>query len=136
MGPDAFKTDTTFDINIYDTYFVIANIQMVPLLGVFTFFIVYLFRTIKRNFKNYTANVILIIATILFIIVLGKTIGILDFFSNPSSNAEFKEDKNPVGDALSILSKIMFILQTGLLVLLAYCGFKTGQNYRAEKNNP
>jgi len=134
FGFEGFKTDAAFDINIHDTYFVIANIHIVPFLLVFTFFTVYLFRAIKHNFKIFTANVILIIATILFIILLGKTIGLLDFISKPTNNTQFMEEKDLVGYVLTILSRSMFILQTGLLVLLAYCGFKTGQNFKSKKN--
>ena len=134
FGLDGFNSDSTFDINIHDTYFVIANIQMVPLIMIFTFFIIYFFRAIRQSFRNTTANLILIIATILFVIVLGKTIGILDFFNKPTNNTEIIKDKNPVGNALTILSNAIFIIQTGLLLLLVYSGFKIGQNYKAVKN--
>ncbi|MCE2613165.1 hypothetical protein LVD13_09300 [Flavobacteriaceae bacterium D16] len=127
FGLDGFKSDSTFDINIYDTYFVFANIHIVPLLIVFAFFTVYLLRVIRLNFRNFTVNVILIIATILLILILGRTISMLDFLDKPINDAEFIEDKNPVAVALNNLSSILFIIQTGLLVLLAYCGFKTGQ---------
>ncbi len=133
FGLDGFKTDSTFDINIHDTYFVIANFHLVLLLLVFTFFTVYLFRTIKQGFKNFTANLILMIVIILFIIVLGKAIGMMDFFSTPTNNEIFIEGKNPVGNALSILSKFMLAIQIGLLVSLSYCGFKAGRNYNMEK---
>tara|TARA_R110000868_G_scaffold410880_1_gene700700 strand:- start:2100 stop:2606 length:507 start_codon:yes stop_codon:yes gene_type:complete len=133
FGIDGFKTDSTFDINIHDTYFVIANFHFIPLIFVFTFFIVYLIRTIRRNFKNITANLILMIVTILFVLVLGKTIGILDFFGGSPYNETFTQNKSPVGDLSSILSKVMFAFQIGLLILLAYCGFKTGRNYNAGK---
>lgn len=134
FGLHGFNPDSTFDINIHDTYFVIANIQMVPLIMIFTFFIIYSFRTIRQSFRNTTANFILIIATILFVIVLGRTIGILDFFIRPTNNTEIISNKNPVGDALTILSHPIFITQIGLLLLLVYSGFKTGQNFKAEKN--
>ncbi|MGB5645987.1 hypothetical protein [Muriicola sp.] len=134
FGLDGFRADSTFDYNIHDTYFVIADIHIVPLLVVLTFFTVYLFRTIRQKFKNFTVNVILIIATILFVLVLGKTIVLLDLFGKPTINTEFNKDENPVGYALKILSDSMFIVQTGLLVFLAYTGYKTGQNYIAKEN--
>ena len=70
----------------------------------------------------------MIIVTILVAAVLGKTIGMLDFFSGPPNN------ESVVGNALKIISRILFTVQIGLLVLLAYSGFKTGRNYNAEKN--
>ena len=128
FGIDGFNSDSTFDINIHDTYFVIANVHLVLLLFVFIFFTVYLLRVVRNRFKNITANLILIIVTILVAAVLGKTIGMLDFFSGPPNN------ESVVGNALKIISRILFTVQIGLLVLLAYSGFKTGRNYNAEKN--
>ncbi|MDO1512377.1 hypothetical protein Q2T41_06880 [Maribacter confluentis] len=135
FGLDGFKTDSTLDINIHDTYFVIANFHFVTLLFVFTFFVVYLLRTIRRNFKNTTANFILIMVTILLVLIIGKTIGMLDFFSLPSDDGTYVQDNNPVGQIMRILSKILFGFQIGLLCLLAYCGFKTGRNYNSEEKH-
>ncbi|SFR64121.1 hypothetical protein [Maribacter stanieri] len=128
FGIEGFNINSTFDINIHDTYFVIANVHLVLLLFVFIFFTVYLLRAVRNRFKNITANLILIIVTILVAAVLGKTIGMLDFFSGPPNN------ESVVGNALKIISRILFTVQIGLLVLLAYSGFKTGRNYNAEKN--
>tara|TARA_R110001592_G_scaffold164565_1_gene398707 strand:+ start:112 stop:582 length:471 start_codon:yes stop_codon:yes gene_type:complete len=128
FGIEGFNINSTFDINIHDTYFVIANVHLVLLLFVFIFFTVYLLRVVRNRFKNITANLILIIVTILVAAVLGKTIGMLDFFSGPPNN------ESVVGNALKIISRILFTVQIGLLVLLAYSGFKTGRNYNAEKN--
>ena len=73
------------------------------------------------------------IVTILFVLVLGKLIGMLDFFSGPTNKETITLDKSPVAYAIGIVSKVMFVLQIILLILLAYCGFKTGRNYNAEK---
>ncbi|WP_158657128.1 hypothetical protein [Maribacter cobaltidurans] len=133
LGLDGFKTDSTLEINIHDTYFIIANFHFVALIFVFTFFVVYLLRTIRRKFKNITANLILMMVTVAFILVLGKTIGILDFFSVPSDNKTFVQEKNPVGQVMRIFSIIFLGLQIALLILLAYCGFETGRNHNPGK---
>ncbi len=73
------------------------------------------------------------IVTILFVLVLGKLIGMLDFLSGPHNNETVTQDKSPVEHVIGILSKVMFVFQIGFLILLAYCGFKTGRNYNAEK---
>ena len=134
FGLDGFKSDSTLDLNIHDTYFVITNFNLIPLIFVFTFFVVYLLRTTRRNFKNITANLILMIVTILFVLVAGKLIGILDFFSDPYNNQNDTLNKSPVAHAIGILSKVMFVFQIGLLLLLGYSGFKTGRNYNVKKN--
>ncbi|MCM4174302.1 hypothetical protein DHD32_22830 [Arenibacter sp. TNZ] len=133
FGIDGFNIDSTFDINIHDTYFVIANVHLILLLFVFVFFTVYLIRVVRNRFKNNTANLILIIATILLVVVLGKTIGMLDFFSGPPNNDSIADGINVVGNALKIISRILFTVQIVILVLLAYLGFKTGRNYNVEK---
>ena len=72
FGIDGLNIDSTFDINIHDTYFVIANVHLVLLLFVFIFFKVYLIRVVLNEFKNITANLVLIIATLLIAVVLEK----------------------------------------------------------------
>jgi hypothetical protein len=73
------------------------------------------------------------IVTLLFVLVLGKLIYMFDFFSGPHNNETVTQDNRTVGQFIGILSKVMFVFQIGLLILLAYCGFKTGQNYNAKK---
>ncbi len=135
FGIDGLNIDSTFDINIHDTYFVIANVHLVLLLFVFIFFKVYLIRVVLNGFKNITANLVLIIATLLVAVVLGKIIGMLDFFSGPPNNDSMADGVNEVGNAMKIISRILFTVQMILLVLLAYFGFKTGRNYNAEKKH-
>ena len=135
FGIDGLNIDSTFDINIHDTYFVIANVHLVLLLFVFIFFKVYLIRVVLNGFKNLTANLVLIIATLLIAVVLGKIIGMLDFFSGPPNNDSMADGVNEVGNALKIISRILFTVQMILLVLLAYLGFKTGRNYNTEKKH-
>ena len=76
----------------------------------------------------------MIIATILVIVVLGKTIGILDFFNRPINNESLVDGANVAGNVLKIISRILFGFQIILLVMLVYFGFKTGRNYNPKKN--
>ena len=72
-------SDGVVDINIHDTYFVIANIHLwflcVPLL----FFISYLIRTTIFGYKSKTSNIILVISNIL---VLVSMVYIIQFVFN------------------------------------------------------
>ena len=142
FGIDGLKSDSTLDINIHDTYFVIANSHFIQLFGVLVFFGIYLVRTLRRNFKNLTANLILMISTILLILVLIGIDSILDAFIRqttswtiypPLSPGEMKPDIEPKENNLGILSSLLFYTQIFLLVSLAFCGFKTGRNYKRNK---
>lgn len=142
FGIDGLKTNATIDINIHDTYFVIENIHFILFLAVFVFFVIYLIRALCRNFKNLTANLILMISTILLILVFMGINSILEVFIQqtsgwtiypPLSGGEIEStvqsDKNN-SSGLDILSNLLFYTQIILLVFLTYCGFKTGRNYK------
>lgn len=139
FGTDEFKSDSTLDLNIHDTYFVITNVHFVLLFSVLIFFGVYLFRTLKRNFKNLTANLILMISIILLILVLIGIDSIVDALIQqtsswtiypPLSAGENKTEIQPKESNFEILANVLFLIQILLLIFLTYCGFKTGRNYK------
>ena len=143
FGIDGLKSDSTLDINVHDTYFVIANFHFILLLGVLVFFGIYLIRTLRRNFKNLTANLILMISTILLIIVLNGISTIVENFIQLTSGwtihpplsagegiEQIEEEIEPKENNLGILFSIIFYTQILLLIFLAFCGFKTGLNYK------
>lgn len=141
FGIDGLKSDSTLDINIHDTYFVIANFHFILLLGVLVFFGIYLIRTLRRNFKNLTANLILMISTILLILTLNGINTIVDNFIQQTSGwtiypplsagmEQIEQEIEPKKNNFGILSSVLFYTQIILLIFLAYCGFKTGLNFR------
>jgi len=122
FGIDSLLADSTLDINIHDTYFVIANFYLILILGVLVFFCLYLSRAILEKFKNLTANLILIISTIVLILILNRISTIFEnfFFQNsgwtikPPINSgkgleqfehEFESNNNNFG----IISSVFFI---------------------------
>ena len=107
------------------------------------FFGIYLIRTLRRNFKNLTANLILMISTILFIIILNGISTIVENFIQQTSGwtiypplstgngiEQFEQEIEPKENNFGILSSVLFYTQILLLIFLAYCGFKTGLNYK------
>ena len=139
FGTDGFKSDSNVDINIHDTYFVIANIHFVLLFSVLIFFGVYLFRTLRRNYKNLMANLILMISTILLILVFIGIDSIVEALIQQTSEwtiyPPLSAGKNipeiePKENSFEILSNVLFLIQILLLIFLTYCGFKTGRNYK------
>lgn len=142
FGINGLNAEATLDINIHDTYFVMPNYHFILLLGVLVFFGIYLVRTLRSNFKNLTANLIVMIATLLLILVLIGLDSILDAFIRqttswsiypPLSAEEVKQDIKPKENNLDLLSSALFYTQIVLLMFLPFCGFKTGQNYKPNK---
>ena len=69
------------------------------------------------------------------VLVLGKAICMLDFFGGSEIYEGYSQGVSPVEKVMLVLSKVLLMLQIGLLILLAYCGFRTGLNYNSYKNN-
>ena len=132
LGP--LNIDANLSVNVHDTYFVISYFHLVILFSAFTFFVIYLLRTVVENFRNIIANLILMLSTILMVLVFGKMITMLDFFTGNEVNEAYTKSVSPVEEILGVLSKVLSLIQIGLLILLAYCGFKTGLNYYSKEN--
>ncbi|MBA6151612.1 hypothetical protein [Gelidibacter maritimus] len=139
FGSNAFSTDTTVDLNIHDTYFVIANIHLVVSLSVFLFFGIYLIRTLYRSFKNLAANIILMISIILLILIFTTTYSLITVLIQqsagwtiypPLSAGAIEHEIEPAEHYLGVLKNLVYGIQILLLILLAFCGYKTGRNYK------
>ncbi len=138
-GIDGFNSDSVVDINVHDTYYVISNFEFMFILGVGIFFGVYLVRTLINKFKNLTSNLILMISIILLILALIGISSMLDAFIKqtsgwtiytPSSTQNIRPEIEPRESNLELLANVLFYTQIVLLIFLAYCGFKTGRNYK------
>jgi heme/copper-type cytochrome/quinol oxidase subunit 1 len=143
FGIDGLKFDSTLDIKVNDTYFLIANSHFILVFGVLVFFSIYLIRTLLGNFQNLTTNLILMISTILLIIILNEINTMAEVFVQQTSGwtiypplsagngieqtAHQNESKE---NNYGIVSSVLFYLQILLLIFLAYCGFKTGLKRR------
>jgi heme/copper-type cytochrome/quinol oxidase subunit 1 len=66
--------ESTVDINVHDTYFVVASLHILILIVVVVFFIVYLIRMLIYRFRNLAANSIFIVANALQVLIfIGLT---------------------------------------------------------------
>ena len=128
FGVDGFKPESNTDINIHDTYFVIANFHFILLLSVLIFFSVYLIRMLRRSFKNLTANLIFMISGLLIIWVLTGMISIVNSYIGVTDTTEYNL---PVtNNMFDNVSTILYLTQIIIVGLIAYSGFKTGRNYK------
>lgn len=135
FGIDGFKVDAAFDVNIHDAYFIIPHPYFVFLICVFVFFGVYIIRAIRSNFKNLSTNLILMVSIIFLILILTGANAVLNLTwpTDPSLIAnDINSEIDPFLKDFKIISDTIYAIQFIMLILLMYCGFKTGRNYRAK----
>ena len=134
FGIGGLKPDAVADINVHDTYYVIANIHLIIPLISLTFFSVYLIRMLRRNFKNLTANLIFMISDITMILIFTFLITLINSIREipgateypPLSGGIVENEGNGWNSAYYILLGIQLIL----IILLTISGIKTGLNYK------
>jgi heme/copper-type cytochrome/quinol oxidase subunit 1 len=128
FGIDGLKSESYTDINIHDTYFVIANFHFILLLAILIFFGVYLLRMLRRNFKNLIANLIFMISGLLSIWVIIGMISIVNSYIGITETTKYNlfVTKNIFDSVTSIL----YLAKIIIVGLIIYSGFKTRLNYK------
>ncbi len=137
FGIGGLKSDSVTDINVHDTYYVIANIHLIILIVTLIFFGVYLIRMLRRNFKNLTANLIFMISDICLVLIFTFLISLVNSIREIPSSTEYpplsggivENTENEWNNAFYIL----LIIQLILIILLTISGIKTGLNYKRTK---
>lgn len=131
FGIDGFNSESYIDINVHDTYFVIANLHFILLLSVLIFSGVYLLRMLRRNFKNLTANLIFMISGLLSVWILTGMIAMVNSHIGVTETTEYNL---PVtNNTFDNVSTILYLIQIAIVGLIAYCGFQAGRNYKQPK---
>ena len=134
FGIDGLKSDAVTDINVHDTYYVIANIHLIVLIASLTFFGVYLTRMLRRNFKNLTANLIFMISDISLILIFTFLISLVNSIREIPGSTEYPPLSGGIvenaGNGWNNAFYILLIIQLILIILLTISGIKTGLNYR------
>ncbi len=133
LGLDSLSKNSTTDINIHDTYFVISKFYFFILFAVSIFFWVYLARMLRNSFKNLTVNVVFMVAEILMVIMNIYALLFLNVLGDNTEKAQNVLASDPVSEFMNIMFYAVLTLQLFLLVFLAYCGFKTGVQYQKNK---
>lgn len=135
FGIDGLKSDSITDINVHDTYYVIANIHLFIFLSTLIFFGVYLIRVLCCNFKNLTANFIFMISDLALILIFTFIISLVNSMLEIPGTTEYPplsgiENIKHEGNVWNNVYHVLLIVQLILLLLLAFSGFKTGINYK------
>ncbi|SHN08363.1 hypothetical protein [Polaribacter sp. KT 15] len=128
FGVDGFKSESVTDINVHDTYFVIANIHFIFPLSILIFFSVYLIRMLKQNFKNLTANMIFVISGVLSIWILTGMISFVNSYIGVTETTEY--NLTVTNKIFDNVSTVLYSLQIIIVGLIVYSGFKTGRYYK------
>lgn len=136
LGIDCFN-DTTIDINIHDTYFVIAKIHFFILFSFLIFYFIYFIRMLRRNFKNLTANLFFLIANIFAIILITQVISFINSFSEIAGKTEYPPLSGGTiaheGNEFGFLTNSLLVIQILLIIFQSFVCYKTFKYYR-QKN--
>jgi len=132
FGVDGLKSESVTDINVHDTYYVIANVYLIIPLTSLTFFSVYLIRMLRRNFKNLTANLIFMISDISLILIFTFLISLVNSIREIPGSTEYPPLSGGIvenaRDGWNNAYYVLLIIQLILIILLTISGIKTGLN--------
>jgi hypothetical protein len=117
------QEDTTVDINIYDTYFVIESTNVLILTIIFIFFCTYLVRMMSTRFKIITINSIFLLSNLLMIILIAQVIQIIKMFTiksgitiYPPLSAPPQRHQDNVFETLFYFFIILEIIVVGIFI--------------------
>lgn len=121
-----YTPDGVNDINIHDTYFVIANLHLWFLCISLIFFLSYLIRSFIFGYKSKTSNIILITSNIL--VLLSMVLIIQFMFNRVIFNNTI--DATPMDEPW----RLAYYISLGVFVIfqfiLAYSSYKLGKNFK------
>ncbi len=121
------------DINIHDTYFVLASyIVLIPIIVVFFSFI-YFLRVIVEKFQNNTVNLVFLVSNLCLIIILSFLITIVNSFAifpgqiiyPPLSALPVEQN----GNGFDTVYYIMLTLQIFIILIEIIFSFLIGRKY-------
>ncbi|MBY8961338.1 hypothetical protein KJK34_01085 [Flavobacterium sp. D11R37] len=124
--------ESTVDINVHDSYFVIKNIDILYTGAIFLGFIIMLIRVIISGFKNNLRNVNFLIYASAFILLWAWFISLNDMLNTqaswtvhpPLSRMPNKIEYKP----FFIDSSYLYFILGTIVLLTIFTGYKTGLN--------
>lgn len=134
LGANPFSIDSTIDINIGDTYYIIESFLIWILLVVFTIFIIYSIRRIRK--KNKIGLTILITSGISSILLLTKINGILSIMGNPviesfaAVSSSETQTQQEMFSFWKLASNVTLMSQFIVLMLLLFCIYRTSKTHK------
>lgn len=143
FGFEGFAKNSTLDVNIHDTYFVIENKHIIITLTLLLLFIVYTVRALAKKFKNQVINVILILLTLALILLINSFAFLIEQLVQATTSwtiypplsqleSEAQQPKSQYNN-INVLSNLVFVIQILLLLWLMFISFITGINFQSKK---
>jgi len=117
--------DTSADVNVYDTYFVIEHSIILSGLIVMLFFVVYGIRMVCNRLKNLFVNCIFLITNIFFIAALYYIDGVFKSVQTLQKNNNFQLNSG--------FSNIIIVIQILLIIFEVFVAAKTISALRRNK---
>ena len=130
-------SDGTLDINVHDTYYVIANAHLLIPLVIILLFIIYLIRMVRNGFSNITVNILFIVIGLLMLYYSIDIMIILRSFSispgttiyPPLSGANESID----GNSFYYISRVYEVFIFFVIILMMFCVYKMGSARKIDK---
>lgn len=125
------ESTSALDIQYLDTYYIIGKSHFLITLGTLMTFAIYIVRMLNEKFTNNTVNIILILSTIGLILNISKIYAgyrLMEHLSNHENIEESTVHTYQDNKEYKILAFFWLTVQALLMVLIAYTGYRTGQN--------
>jgi hypothetical protein len=130
--------ESTIDINVHDTYFVMEGSHILILITVALFFVVYLTRILVYRLKNRTVNILFLIANFLQVLSLIGIINLLGVFIDMAGTTVYPPLSGPDvmhsnDDRFKALYHTLIIVTVVLAVFDVFVLYKTIILYKKAK---
>ncbi len=141
FGINGFKPDSTTDINVHDTYYVISTTHAIVLITPLIFFSIYLIRIFYQKFKNPVSNTVFMFSDIILIFIFTFLISFAGSIRETPGTTIYPplsgiDNKVHDGNIWNDVYYILLIFQLFFIILLAISAVLTGYNYRLIKKEP
>lgn len=125
--------ESTVDINVHDTYFVIEGSHILILITIACFFAIYLCRMLIYRFKNFAVNIIFMVANALQVLSLVGIANMVKAFLDMFPEQGYYISQSPEG--FKPLYYTLIILSVLLAALEVFTLYKTITLYRKTKTS-
>ncbi len=122
-------SDGTLDINVHDTYYVIANASylLIPLL-IILLFIIYLIRMLRSNYNSKVVNILFIVIGFLSLYFLIDTMIIfqdLTIFPGSTIYPPLSGVNESIeGNAFYYIARVIEVFIFFVIILMIFCAYK------------